>query len=93
MPRLYGPFLALCLYRWEIILRETAVMGLLGVMTLGFFVDSAMAELRLDRAIILLIIAGGLTAAIDSMSREIRRRLGASSLSQRPQETLLGQRT
>jgi phosphonate transport system permease protein len=93
MPRLYGPFLALCLYRWEIILRETAVMGLLGVMTLGFFVDSAMAELRLDRAIILLIIAGGLTAAIDSMSRAIRRRLGASSLSQRPQETLLGQRT
>ncbi|WP_299358640.1 ABC transporter permease [uncultured Paracoccus sp.] len=27
-PRLFGPFLALCLYRWEIIVRETAVMGL-----------------------------------------------------------------
>ncbi|MAN99248.1 ABC transporter permease [uncultured Roseovarius sp.] len=92
MPRLYGSFLALCLYRWEIILRETAVMGLLGVMTLGFYIDSAMAELRLDRAVVLLVMAGGLTAAIDSMSRAIRRRLGTGALRRMPQETLLGER-
>lgn len=92
VPRLFGPFLALCLYRWEIILRETAVMGLLGVMTLGFFIDSAMAELRLDRALVLLVVAGGLTAAVDALSRAIRRRLGTGALRRVPRETLLGER-
>ena len=29
-------------YRWEIILRESAILGILGVYTLGFYVDSAM---------------------------------------------------
>jgi len=76
-PRLFGNFLALCLYRWEIILRETAVMGLLGVTTLGFYVDSAVAELRMDRAILLLCAAGLLTAGVDSLSRVLRRRIGA----------------
>ncbi|KAA9008023.1 PhnE/PtxC family ABC transporter permease [Histidinibacterium aquaticum] len=73
-PRLFGPFLALCLYRWEIILRETAVMGLLGVATLGFYIDGAIAELRLDRAVVLLIGTGLLTAAIDRISRSLRQR-------------------
>ncbi len=76
-PRLFGPFLALCLYRWEIILRETAVMGLLGIATLGFFVDSALAELRLDRAVVLLIATGLMTAGIDALSRWLRRGTGA----------------
>ncbi|WP_370296521.1 PhnE/PtxC family ABC transporter permease, partial [Poseidonocella sp. HB161398] len=68
VPRLFGPFLALCLYRWEIILRETAVMGLLGVATLGFYVDAAMQQLRLDRALVLLIASGLMTAAVDALS-------------------------
>ena len=76
-PRLFGRFLALCLYRWEIILRETTVMGLLGVATLGFYVQSAVAELRLDRAVVLLLSAGLLTAGVDALSRALRRRLGA----------------
>lgn len=89
-PRLFGPFLALCLYRWEIILRETAVMGLLGVMTLGFYVDSAVAELRLDRAVLLLVAAGLLTAATDMVSRGIRRRIGVRRALARPQEAVIG---
>ncbi|WOI58262.1 ABC transporter permease [Palleronia sp. LCG004] len=79
-PRLFGSFLALCLYRWEIILRETAVMGLLGVMTLGFFVDAAVAELRMDRVLVLLVAVGLLTSAVDGLSRGLRRRIGRSAL-------------
>ncbi len=82
VPRLSGPFLALCLYRWEIILRETAVMGLLGIATLGFYIDSAVAELRLDRAVVLLIATGLLTAGIDALSRALRRRLQAGRVEQ-----------
>ncbi len=75
-PRLFGRFVALCLYRWEVILRETAVMGLLGVATLGFYVGSAVAELRMDRAVFLLVAMGGLTAVVDALSRALRRGLG-----------------
>lgn len=74
-PRLSGRFVALCLYRWEIILRETAVMGLLGVATLGFYIDSALAELRVDRALVLLAAAMAITAAADAVSRAIRSRM------------------
>lgn len=76
-PRLFGRFVALCLYRWEIILRETAVMGLLGIATLGFFIDSAVAELRLDRALVLLLVTGAITAGADAASRAARSRMGA----------------
>ncbi|MEF8834301.1 MAG: ABC transporter permease, partial [Halofilum sp. (in: g-proteobacteria)] len=30
LPRVYGPFLAFLFYRWEIIMRETAILGILG---------------------------------------------------------------
>jgi phosphonate transport system permease protein len=76
-PRLFGRFVALCLYRWEMILRETAVMGLLGVMTLGFFLDSALAELRLDRGLVMICATALMTLGVDALSRTLRSRFGA----------------
>ena len=35
LPRIYGQFLAFMFYRWEVILRESAILGILGVYTLG----------------------------------------------------------
>lgn len=80
VPRLFGQFVALCLYRWEIILRETAVMGLLGVATLGYFVDAAVSELRIDRVVVLLLAGALLTAAADGLSHALRRRLSAGKV-------------
>ena len=54
LPRVYRPMLALLFYRWEVILRETAILGILGIATLGFYVDSAFADLRFDRALLLI---------------------------------------
>lgn len=75
LPRAYGQFLAFLFYRWEIIMRETAVLGILGVHTLGFFVDSAIAEIRFDRAVILLLITAALNMLIDACSRTLRSRM------------------
>lgn len=72
-PRLYGNFLALCLYRWEIIIRETAILGMLGIATLGFHIDSAVGELRMDRVIVLLLATAIITLAVDTLSRHLRR--------------------
>lgn len=79
LPRLFGSFLALCLYRWEIILRESAILGILGIKTLGFHIDSAISELRLDRAMILILATALLTIAVDAVSRAIRARLKVMS--------------
>lgn len=78
VPRIYGQFLAFLFYRWEVIMRETAILGILGIATLGFYVDSAMADIRLDRALFLILITAVLNIAIDSLSRSIRKRLRLS---------------
>ena len=75
LPRVYGQFLAFLFYRWEIIVRETAILGILGVRTLGFYVDSALSELRFDRVLVLLVVTAGLNIAIDGFSRTLRHRL------------------
>ncbi|MEQ5803006.1 ABC transporter permease [Halomonas sp. H10-9-1] len=74
-PRLYGPFLALLFYRWEIIMRETAILGILGIATLGFYVDSAIQEIRFDRAMILILITALLNIGVDILARHLRNRL------------------
>ncbi len=75
LPRIYPQFLAFLFYRWEVILRETAILGILGIQTLGFFVDSAFADIRIDRALFLILITALLNIAVDALSRYIRARL------------------
>ena len=75
VPRVYGQMLAFLFYRWEVILRETAILGMLGIATLGFYVDSAFADIRYDRALLLILITAMLNIGIDMLSRAIRARL------------------
>ncbi|MFC7053275.1 PhnE/PtxC family ABC transporter permease [Hansschlegelia quercus] len=75
VPRAYGQFLAYLLYRWEIILRESAIFGILGVATLGFHVDAAISELRLDVAVVLILATGCMAIAVDALSRALRKSL------------------
>ncbi|KZZ35672.1 ABC transporter permease, partial [Oleiphilus sp. HI0086] len=79
-PRLYRPFLAFLFYRWEVILRESAILGILGVHTLGFYVDSAFEELRFDRALFLILVTALLNILVDTLSRGIRRKLRLNAL-------------
>ncbi len=79
IPRVYGQFLAFIFYRWEIILRETAILGILGIATLGFYIDSAIQDIRLDRAMVLILITAMLNICVDMISRGIRKRLRLST--------------
>lgn len=79
-PRLYGQFLAYMLYRWEMILRESAIFGILGVRTLGYYVDAAISELHLDTAVILLFAVAAVSMSADALSRGLRRRLRIDTL-------------
>ncbi|MBV1702286.1 MAG: ABC transporter permease [Hyphomicrobiales bacterium] len=75
LPRLYGQFLAYILYRWEIILRESAIFGILGVTTLGYYVDAAISDLKLDVAFVLLLATAALSMTVDFGSRWLRAQL------------------
>ncbi|MFT5378361.1 MAG: phosphonate transport system permease protein, partial [Candidatus Latescibacterota bacterium] len=79
LPRIYGSFLAFLFYRWEIIMRESALLGILGMYTLGFFIDSAIADDKLDKAILLILCTALLNMVIDSISQRVRRHLRVSS--------------
>ena len=74
LPQVYPQFLAFLFYRWEVILRETAILGMLGIQTLGFFVDSAFADIRFDRAVVLI----GVTALLNMRSMRRHVRFGTS---------------
>jgi phosphonate transport system permease protein len=68
----YPQFLAFLFYRWEVILRETGILGILGIRTLGFYVDSAIAEIRLDRMMYLIVLTALLNIGVDAFSRRLR---------------------
>jgi phosphonate transport system permease protein len=68
------------LYRWELILRESAIFGILGIKTLGYYVDAAISELRIDTAALLLVGVAVLSMSVDAFSRHLRRRLRIEAL-------------
>jgi len=73
IPGLFRPTLAFLFYRWEIIFRETAILGILGIHTLGFYVDSAIQDIRFDRAMVLIALTATINLFIDALSRRLRR--------------------
>lgn len=73
MPRLYGQFLAFSFYRWEVIMRDTAILGLLGIHTLGFYIDSAFESFQMDVAILLIACTAILNCLVDAIARGMRR--------------------
>lgn len=79
LPRVYGQFLAFLFYRWEVMMRESALLGLLGIYTLGFYIDSAISDDQLDKAVMLILITALLNMGIDSVSQFVRRRLKIST--------------
>jgi phosphonate transport system permease protein len=79
LPRCYGQFLAFLFYRWEVIMRESAILGILGIYTLGHFIDSAISDDQLDKALVLIIITALLNMVIDTLSQKIRRSLQLSA--------------
>jgi len=80
VPRVYPSFLAFLFYRWEIIMRETAILGILGIYTLGFYVDSAIQNIQFDKAMILILVTALLNIGIDGLSRRIRRCLALQTM-------------
>ena len=79
LPKISGHFFAFLFYRWEVIMRESAILGILGITSLGFFIDSAIADHQLDKAMVLITFTALLNMTIDSISNIIRKRYRISN--------------
>ncbi|MGQ4879709.1 PhnE/PtxC family ABC transporter permease [Billgrantia sp. LNSP4103-1] len=76
LPRVFPGLLALLYYRAEVILRETAILGMLGVATLGYYIEEGFDYLMFDVAFFLLLVTAALNIAVDALSRRLRPREG-----------------
>ena len=56
-------------------MRELAILGILGIATLGFYIDSSIQELHFDKAMILIFITALLNVVVDALSRYLRAKL------------------
>lgn len=74
LPKIYPNLMGLLCYRFEVILRETAIFGILGVATLGFYIDSAFAEIRYSTALLLMGCTALLNIVVDVVSRRLLSR-------------------
>ena len=74
LPRIYRQLLNFLLYRWEVIMRESAILGILGITTLGFYINSAFEEFRFDRAVLLILVSAVLNIFIDYLSVSLRKK-------------------
>ncbi len=71
LPQIYPNLMGLLFYRFEVILRETAIFGMLGVASLGFYIDSGFSEIRYSSALYLMGCTALLNIIVDIISRRL----------------------
>lgn len=77
LPRALGRWLLFFFYRWETCVREATVLGMLGVASLGYWIEDARARGFLDHMLFLMSLAAGLVVLGDWLSDRIRLTLDA----------------
>ncbi|PWW25104.1 phosphonate transport system permease protein [Geodermatophilus normandii] len=74
-PQAAGPVLAFALYRWEVVVRDTLLVGLLGAGGLGALLASRLAAFDWAAVTTVLLATIALTLAVDLVGDRARRAL------------------
>jgi phosphonate ABC transporter permease subunit PhnE len=74
-PQVKPAFLAISAFRWDINVRESAVLGLVGGGGLGVALDTALANLYWDQAGLVLLVIFGVVLATEIVTAWIRTRI------------------
>jgi len=72
-PMSVNRFLLYAFYRFETCIREATVLGMLGIVSLGYWVIEARAHQRHDEMIVLILLGAGLVLSVDLGSVMLRR--------------------
>ncbi len=75
VPEVSGRWLLYFFYRWETCVREATVLGMLGVASLGYWIQDARARQHLDEMVFLILCGGVLVLCGDGLSTWARRKL------------------
>jgi len=73
VPAVAGRFVALGLYRWEVAIRETVIVGVVGAAGLGRRLDDQTASFNYDGILATIVALFVVTVAVDLASASIRR--------------------
>ncbi len=68
MPR----FLLYFFYRWETAVREATVLGMLGIVSLGFWIADARVRIQYDRMLFLILLGSAIIVIGDFVSAAVR---------------------
>ena len=71
-PQTLNRFLLYFFYRWETCVREATILGLLGILSLGFWVTQARAATRYDEMVFYIALGAALVLAGDLISAAAR---------------------
>ncbi len=71
-PQNLGRFLAYILYRWEVCLRETVIVGLVGAGGLGRLLTEQISSFAYGDVMVTLAVFVGLTFGVDAVSQRLR---------------------
>jgi phosphonate transport system permease protein len=71
-PLAFSRFLLFFLYRWETCVREATVLGMLGISSLGFWIQDARARNHYDEMFFLILLGAGLVLLGDLASAAAR---------------------
>ena len=71
-PLVFSRFLLFFLYRWETCVREATVLGMLGISSLGFWIQDSRARNHYDEMFFLILLGGGLVLIGDLASAAAR---------------------
>ncbi len=72
-PRAYRQFLVYFFYRWETCIRETAILGILAIHTLGLHIDHAFAFFHYDKAVFFILVNSAIVIVGDFLGSFARR--------------------
>jgi len=73
LPQLLPRLLVLTLYRWETCIREATVLGMLGIASLGFWIQDARARNFYDEMLFLVLLGTGLILLGELLGLVVRR--------------------
>ncbi|MEV4217095.1 phosphonate ABC transporter, permease protein PhnE [Nonomuraea sp. NPDC049725] len=76
LPAVIPQFVGLLLYRFDVNVRSSLVLGLVGAGGIGFLVNQSIKLFRFDEMVTHLLVVMVLVVAVDQLSAQIRRRLG-----------------
>ncbi len=78
-PATVSRFLLFFFYRWETCVREATVLGMLGIVSLGFWIQDARARNQVDTMVLLVSLGAAIVLAGDLVSALARRAVRRSA--------------